>query len=67
MDKNTIAKIVMVIAGAVAGLAASPVAAAYASILGPLATALGIIAGLFHASPASIAANVANPTGTAAK
>ena len=64
MSKNTVAKIVMVLAGAVAGVAASPIASAYASILGPLATALGILAGLFHASPASIAANSGQP-GTA--
>lgn len=56
MTKNTLAKVLMVLAGAVAGIAASPVAGKFASILGPIATALGTIAGLFHASPASIAA-----------
>jgi hypothetical protein len=67
MDKNTVCKILMVLAGAVQGIAVSPIASAYASLLSPVATALGVLAGLFHASPASIQANITSPTGTAAK
>jgi hypothetical protein len=53
MSKNTLCKILLVVAGAVQGIASAGYAA---TILGPVATALGIIAGLFHASPAAIAA-----------
>jgi hypothetical protein len=53
MSKNTLCKVLLVVAGAVQGIASAGYASA---ILGPVATALGIIAGLFHASPASIAA-----------
>jgi hypothetical protein len=67
MNKNTAAKILMVLAGALAGIAASPIAHAYESILSPLATAIGILAGLFHASPASIAANTASGSTAPAK
>jgi hypothetical protein len=61
MTKNTVAKILMLVAAAVAGLAASPeVPAAYAGIVGIVATLLGTLAGLFHASPASIADKAAS-------
>jgi hypothetical protein len=53
MTKNTLCKILLVVAGAIQGIASAGYAEA---LLSPLATALGIIAGLFHASPASIKA-----------
>lgn len=61
MNKNTLCKILLVVAGAVQGIASAGYASA---VLGPLSTALGIVAGLFHASPASIAATA---DGTVAK
>jgi len=67
MSKNTVTKILMILAGAIQGVASSPFASAYSSLLSPIATALGILAGLFHASPASIVATRLSGTTEEAK